>query len=272
VQSNTGNDQLKGKTSNRHRRPRPGRHAQRSKISPLLGSLVAGIAVAGIGVAFWDVDSPANALPDGRPAAAIVGSPVLAGDADRVAITGKEASRSHSRTTAPPGSAPRDSASPAQTPPAQEPPMPTSPTKPAPVAGLSQAQMNNAIAVVEAGRQMNLPRRAFVVAIATALQESNLRVLANPAVPKSMSLPKEGVGQDHDSIGLFQQRPSWGSADQLMDPQESARRFYASLVKIPGWEQMSVTTAAQAVQRSAFPGAYAKHQSRAEQIVDAISP
>jgi hypothetical protein len=54
--------------------------------------------------------------------------------------------------------------------------------------------------------------------------------------------------------------------------QESARRFYAVLVKIPGWEQMAVTYAAQAVQQSAFPDAYAQHQSRAEQIVAAISP
>jgi hypothetical protein len=132
--------------------------------------------------------------------------------------------------------------------------------------------MNNAAAIIEAGKQMNLPRQAFVVAIATALQESNLRVLANPAVPESMNHPNEGVGYDHDSIGLFQQRPNWGSVDQLMDPQESARLFYAALVKIPGWEQLSVTVAAQTVQQSAFPDAYAQQQPLAEQIVDAISP
>jgi hypothetical protein len=79
------------------------------------------------------------------------------------------------------------------------------------------------------------------------------------------------VGYDHDSVGLFQQRPNWGTVDQLMDPRESARRFYAKLVTIPRWEQLAITVAAQLVQVSAFPDAYAKHQSLAEQIVDAIS-
>lgn len=130
--------------------------------------------------------------------------------------------------------------------------------------------MDNAIAIVEAGKQMNLPRRAYVVAVATALQESNLRVLANPAVPGSTNHPNQGVGYDYDSIGLFQQRPSWGNVDQLMDAHESARRFYARLVTISGWSQMDVTVAAQSVQGSAFPNAYAKHQARAEQIVAAI--
>jgi hypothetical protein len=130
--------------------------------------------------------------------------------------------------------------------------------------------MDNAVAIVEAGKEMGLPRRAFVVAIATALQESNLRVLANPAIPGSMNHPNQGVGYDHDSVGLFQQRPNWGTTNQLMDPKESARRFYAVLVKIPGWDQLAVTIAAQRVQQSAFPDAYAKHQSLAEQIVNAI--
>ena len=130
--------------------------------------------------------------------------------------------------------------------------------------------MDNAIAIVEAGREMNLPRRAFVVAICTALQESNLRVLANPAIPGSMNRPNQGVGYDHDSVGLFQQRPNWGSPQELMDPKESARRFYRVLVKINGWEQLPVTVAAQRVQVSAFPDAYAKHEGLANQIVDAI--
>ncbi|WP_203935724.1 hypothetical protein [Planosporangium mesophilum] len=139
-----------------------------------------------------------------------------------------------------------------------------------PVAGLGRVEMDNAAAIVAAGKQLNLPSRAYVVAISTALQESRLRNLANPNVPGSMDHPNEGVGYDYDSVGLFQQRPNWGTVDQLMDPQESARRFYAALVQIPGWEQMAVTDAAQTVQQSAFPGAYAQHQWLAEQIVAAI--
>ncbi|GGM03311.1 hypothetical protein GCM10007977_000830 [Dactylosporangium sucinum] len=140
----------------------------------------------------------------------------------------------------------------------------------APVGGLTQAEMNNAVAIIEAGQQMNLPSRAFVVAIATALQESHLQVLANPNVPASLKLPNEGVGTDHDSVGLFQQRPSWGPVAQLMDPHQSARLFYAALVKVNGWEQLAVTVAAQTVQVSAFPDAYAKWQSLSEQIVNAV--
>ncbi|GAA0713574.1 hypothetical protein Drose_22055 [Dactylosporangium roseum] len=145
-----------------------------------------------------------------------------------------------------------------------------SPTVHAPVGGLSQDEMDNAVAIIEAGQQMNLPPRAYVIALATALQESHLRVLANPNVPGSMGHPNEGVGYDHDSIGLFQQRPSWGSVEQLMDPHESARRFYAALVRIPNWAQLAITVAAQTVQVSAFPDAYAKWQPLAEQIVDAV--
>jgi hypothetical protein len=133
--------------------------------------------------------------------------------------------------------------------------------------------MDNAVAVVEAGRRLNLPKRAYLVALVTTLQESQLRNLANPDVPESMSLPNEGTGHDYDSVGLFQQRASqgWGSVDELMDPTASARSFYARLMTVPGWEQLSVGDAAQAVQRSAFPGAYSRHQARAQQIVDAIA-
>ncbi|MGC9665456.1 hypothetical protein ACNTMW_02750 [Planosporangium sp. 12N6] len=248
--------------------------------------MAAAIALASIGGAVW----AATATPADRPGNTAATSQVLA---DRAQVADARADRSQSRETATPGAKPRESA-PQSTPPkprpqqntaappapSTQPPMPTapapapapapSPTRPAPVADLDQAQMDNAVSIVAAGRQMNLPRRAFVVAISTALQESNLRVLANPNVPGSMNRPNQGVGYDHDSVGLFQQRPNWGTVDQLMNPQESARRFYEALVKIPGWEQLAVTVAAQRVQVSAFPDAYAKHQTRAEQIVDAI--
>ncbi|MFG2043648.1 hypothetical protein [Dactylosporangium sp. NPDC048998] len=131
--------------------------------------------------------------------------------------------------------------------------------------------MNNAVTIIQAGQQLNLPQRGFVVAIATALQESHLHNLANPNVPASLNLPNEGVGNDHDSVGLFQQRPNWGTVAQLMDPAEAARRFYAALMQVSGWQQMSVTVAAQTVQVSAFPDAYAKWQTLAEQVVGAVA-
>ena len=143
---------------------------------------------------------------------------------------------------------------------------------PKPVAGLNQVQTNNAYIVVEVGRQLNLPRRALVVALSTAMQETYLRNLANPVVPASLKYPNDGKASDADSIGVFQQRPSmgWGTVAQLMDPAQSAARFYARLVKIKNWQGLSVAGAAQAVQRSAFPSAYAKHVTQAERIVDAF--
>jgi hypothetical protein len=191
------------------------------------------------------------------------------GDADRIAGPDR-ASRDRPRTD-PTAIPPALSGSPAPTV-SVPPPGPSVPALPKPVSGLNQAQMNNAKAIVEAGRKLNVPRRAHVVAIITALQESNLRVLANPTVPESMRKLHEGSASDHDSLGLFQQRPSqgWGTVTQLMSPGESSRLFYGKLLKLKGWENLPVGDAAQKVQRSAFPGAYTKHQARAEQIVDAL--
>ncbi|MET7397501.1 hypothetical protein ABZS66_28835 [Dactylosporangium sp. NPDC005572] len=147
------------------------------------------------------------------------------------------------------------------------------PAKPRPVAGLDQRQMDNAATIVRQGRAQGMPRRALVVAVATAMQESSLYNVASKAVPSSLRLPHEGLSSDHDSVGLFQQRASqgWGTVPQLMDPAHSAMLFYGALSRVRGWERMSVTAAAQAVQRSAFPGAYQKHAAKAEQIVAALS-
>jgi hypothetical protein len=143
---------------------------------------------------------------------------------------------------------------------------------PAPVTGLSKTQMDHAETIVRVGEQMDLPERAYVVAVATAMQESNLRNLANTGVPASLHEANDGVGYDHDSVGLFQQRPAsgWGAPDELMDPATSARKFYQALEKVPGWEHLPVTVAAQEVQGSAFPDAYAKHQDEAEAVVSAL--
>jgi hypothetical protein len=188
--------------------------------------------------------------PDARPTAA---SPAVTASAPQRS-TDAAASRGKQRTeTSPSATAPATAA----------------PTRTDPVGGLSRAEMDNALAIVEVAKREKLPKRAAVVALATALQESHLRNLANPNLPESLGRPNQGVGYDYDSVGLFQQRPNWGSVTQLMDPQESARRFYASLTRIPGWGDYPVTVAAQMVQGSAFPDAYAKWESLATQIADA---
>jgi len=146
-------------------------------------------------------------------------------------------------------------------------------TKPKPVAGLTQAQMDNAAMIVRAGKKVGLPKRAHVIAVATAMQESQLLNLANPTVPRSLALKSQGIGYDHDSIGLFQQRPSsgWGTPAQLLNQDYAATQFYLGLRNVPGWSGLPLTVAAQAVQVSAYPDAYAKHEARATQVVNALT-
>lgn len=117
--------------------------------------------------------------------------------------------------------------------------------------------INNGKAVIATGLQMHIPEKGIIVALATALQESGLKNYANPNVPESMQIPHEAVGHDHASVGIFQQQPWWGSIKDLMTPGVAARKFYDALLKVGGWQSMAPTVAAQAVQRSAFPDAYA---------------
>jgi hypothetical protein len=146
------------------------------------------------------------------------------------------------------------------------------PRPPQPVTGLSQAQMNHAAVIVRVAQERGLPRRAMLVAMMTGMQESSLRNLANPSVPASLNRPNEGSGENFDSIGVFQQRPSqgWGTVAQLMNPRYAADAFYERLLKVSDWESKSLGAAAQAVQRSAVPDAYAEHEKRATRVVDAL--
>ncbi len=139
------------------------------------------------------------------------------------------------------------------------------------MAGLTEAQMRNAWIIVQVGRQRGLPDKALVIAIATALQEAGLYNNASEAVPESLKYPHEGTSVDHDSIGVFQQRPSmgWGTVANLMNPAYQAGNFFAKLVTFD-YMNMSVAAAAQRVQVSAYPSAYAKHESRAIEIVNAF--
>lgn len=115
----------------------------------------------------------------------------------------------------------------------------------------------NGKAVIATGLQMRIPEKGIIVALATAMQESSLRNLANPNVPESLRIPNEGMGHDHKSVGIMQQQPWWGTIRELMTPGVAARKFYEALLKVGGWQQMAPTVAAQSVQRSAFPDAYA---------------
>jgi cell wall-associated NlpC family hydrolase len=126
------------------------------------------------------------------------------------------------------------------------------------VPAVTAEQLGNAATVVAVGKQMGVPEPGWVVAIATALQESGLRNL---------------LYGDRDSLGLFQQRPSmgWGTPDQITTPTFAASKFFEHLLATPNWQAMSVNDAAQAVQGSGFPNAYAQHEDKARAIVAAVS-
>lgn len=119
-------------------------------------------------------------------------------------------------------------------------------------------QLDNARTILTVGQRLNVPPRGQIVAIATALQESGLHNLAYG---------------DADSVGIFQQRPSagWGTADQILDPAHAAERFYQALLAVPDWQAMPVTQAAQNVQRSAHPLAYADDEAAATALYAALS-
>lgn len=123
---------------------------------------------------------------------------------------------------------------------------------------LDQEQQNNAALIVQTAQHLGLPARAAVIAVAVAMQESRLRNLHYGHL---------------DSLGLFQQRPSqgWGSPEEILTPAYAARQFYDRLVTVPRWERLPLTKAAQAVQRSAFPDAYAIWEPLAQKAVDLLT-
>jgi hypothetical protein len=123
---------------------------------------------------------------------------------------------------------------------------------------LSTEQAANAATIAAVGLREGFGERAVTIALATAYQESKIE-----------NLP----GGDRDSIGLFQQRPSqgWGSPEEIRDPVYASTKFYEGLAKVPNFREIAVTEAAQAVQRSAFPDAYADHEDDAAVLAAALT-
>ncbi len=135
------------------------------------------------------------------------------------------------------------------------------------VSDLGENQLANARTVIAVGKSLDVPPRGWVVAIATSMQESGLRNVHYG---------------DRDSQGLFQQRPSagWGTTRQVTNPTYAARAFYggpksptsnAGLLDLKGWKSMTLWEAAQRVQRSAFPMAYARHEALATRVVKRLA-
>lgn len=137
------------------------------------------------------------------------------------------------------------------------------------VAGFDADQLANAAAIVAAGQTLGVPDRGLVIALATAMQESSLRNLDHGDV-----MPN---GQPSTSLGLFQQLAAWGSPQERLDPTQAATMFFTGghagqpgLLDIPDWQHLPLTAAAQAVQQSELPDAYARWETPAQQVVAAL--
>ncbi|MDQ6782956.1 MAG: hypothetical protein M3063_05830 [Actinomycetota bacterium] len=123
---------------------------------------------------------------------------------------------------------------------------------------MTPEQAANAATIAAVGHRLGLPDHAVTIALATALQESRL-----------INLPSG----DRDSVGLFQQRPSegWGTPRELRNPVYTSTAFYHALTRLPGWESLAVTRAAQDVQHSAAPEAYAAQEAEARSLAIALT-
>lgn len=135
-------------------------------------------------------------------------------------------------------------------------------------AALNATQKAHAVRIIRIGRELGVPDRGIAIALATAMVESSMRNL--------------DYG-DRDSLGLFQQRPSqgWGTAEQITNVDRSIRVFYGGpkdpngsatrgLLDIAGWQRMSFTGAAQAVQVSAYPHRYGQWEQQANRWLDTL--
>lgn len=143
-------------------------------------------------------------------------------------------------------------------------------TVPGQLGPITASQLEHAKEIRRAASDLGLDPLddACIIGYMVGLQESGIRILANPAVPASMSMANEGTGTDHDSVGIFQQRDNgaWGTLEERMNAYGSARLFYNALRGF-NWQSMPKGAAGQKVQGSAYPDAYDKWEPQAKEIL-----
>lgn len=164
----------------------------------------------------------------------------------------------------------------------------------APVADLSPVQSRNARIITGVARERGLDQRAAEIAVATALAETGLVNFANDGsselyasesdrpltdierevARRSLDYPHDEVGNNLDSIGLFQQRPTtgWGAPETLIDPASAAGLFYDKLLRIENWPSGVPWQTAQKVQSSPSANGeiYQASYQRAVTVVGAL--
>ena len=138
---------------------------------------------------------------------------------------------------------------------------------------LSTAQLKNAKGIINAGQSMGMSSRDIAIGLATALTESSLQIYANPNIPASLNYAHDTVsdGSNLDSLGLFQQRNSWGTVAQRMNAEDSAKLFFDRLKGIKNRNMIEPGMAAQDVQISAYPDRYQENWTKAELIYAGIT-
>ena len=161
------------------------------------------------------------------------------------------------------------------------------------------SQEANAKAVIGIAKTLNIGQQGALIGLMTALTESSLQNYANDGTYKdededysgtrlseiSQSLPHDTVGNDHDSVGIMQQRVTGGWAQmggsydnlnnpevikRLMTPAFAAEAFYKVLIGVDNWGTMDPGVAAQTVQVSAFPDRYNEHRPQAQSLLDKL--
>ncbi|ATL25250.1 peptidoglycan-binding domain-containing protein [Streptomyces formicae] len=135
-------------------------------------------------------------------------------------------------------------------------------------ADLGPEELANARTVIGVGKGAQIPEQGQVIALMTAMQESKFVNYLTPV--------------DHDSLGIFQQRPStgWGTPEQITDVPTSSKSFYGvapfgsnpGLIQIDGWQTMPPGEVCQAVQVSAYPDRYAQWEQFARDLLAQEGP
>ncbi|AGB27299.1 hypothetical protein Mycsm_07205 (plasmid) [Mycobacterium sp. JS623] len=136
-------------------------------------------------------------------------------------------------------------------------PTPQATGRPAPCLMFGAGPVNNGKAVIAAGVATGVPESGILAGLTAAMQDTELRNLANPNVPDSLTTAHDGLAADYDALGILQQRAAWGTTTARMTPAAAAQHFYAVMRTIDGWQNMEPQFLASLVQRSAWPEVYA---------------
>ena len=99
---------------------------------------------------------------------------------------------------------------------------------------INAEQKRNVAIIISVGKKRGFTRRDIKVTLMVAIQESSILNL--------------NYG-DRDSLGMFQQRSTWGTANQRLNPVYSTNKFYDAMATIHSREQISLLDLALQIQR-----------------------